>query len=105
MEAISSSETSIHTGATRRNILEDGILHSHRRENIKSYILLTCFSYLDFILRVQKFIQSSLGAPALLMFWNILDSSAMKFSPFPEVIKVDSLVENTQEIYPCVPCG
>jgi hypothetical protein len=31
-----SSETSIITGATRRNILEDGILHSHRRENLKS---------------------------------------------------------------------
>jgi hypothetical protein len=24
--------------ATRRNIPEDGILHSHRRENLKSYI-------------------------------------------------------------------
>jgi hypothetical protein len=26
---------------TRRNIPEDGILHSHRRENLKSYISLT----------------------------------------------------------------
>jgi hypothetical protein len=26
------------TRATRRNILEDGILHSHRRENLKPYI-------------------------------------------------------------------
>jgi hypothetical protein len=25
--------------ATRRNIPEDGILHSHRRENLKSYTL------------------------------------------------------------------
>jgi hypothetical protein len=25
------------TKATRRNIPEDGILHSHRRENLKSY--------------------------------------------------------------------
>jgi hypothetical protein len=38
-EAPSSSETSVLTRATRRNILEDAILHSHRRENPKSYIV------------------------------------------------------------------
>jgi hypothetical protein len=36
-EALSSSETSVLTRATRRNIQEDTILHSHRRENLKSY--------------------------------------------------------------------
>jgi hypothetical protein len=41
MEALLSSETSIPTRAMRRNILEDGILHSHRHENLKSYIALT----------------------------------------------------------------
>jgi hypothetical protein len=36
-EALSSFETSVLTRATRRNIAEDTILHSHRRENLKSY--------------------------------------------------------------------
>jgi hypothetical protein len=36
-EAPGSFETSVFTRATRRNILEDTILHSHRRENLKSY--------------------------------------------------------------------
>jgi hypothetical protein len=38
MEEISSSETSVLTRAIRRNIREDGILHSHSRENLKSYL-------------------------------------------------------------------
>jgi hypothetical protein len=38
-EAPCSSETSVLTRATRRSIPEDTILHSRRRENLKSYIL------------------------------------------------------------------
>jgi hypothetical protein len=37
MEAPGSSETTVLTRATRRNISEDTILHSHHRENLKSY--------------------------------------------------------------------
>jgi hypothetical protein len=41
MQVIRSSETSVHTIFTRRHISEDGILHTHRRENLKSYIFIT----------------------------------------------------------------
>jgi hypothetical protein len=41
MEALRFSETSILSNATRHNISEDGIPHSRRRENLKSYITLT----------------------------------------------------------------
>jgi hypothetical protein len=41
MEVVSSSETSVLTIVTWRNISEDAILRSHCRENLKSFIALT----------------------------------------------------------------
>jgi hypothetical protein len=41
IEVIRSSETSVLTRATRYNIPEDDILHSHHREIPRSYIALT----------------------------------------------------------------
>jgi hypothetical protein len=39
MEALNSYGTSVLTRATQRNIQEDGIFYSHRRENLKSYTI------------------------------------------------------------------
>jgi hypothetical protein len=44
MQAIRSSEASVLTRATRRNIPEDGVLHSRRLDSLKSYIALTDWS-------------------------------------------------------------
>jgi hypothetical protein len=41
IEAICSRDTSVLTRTTRSHIPEDGILRSHRREDLKSYIALT----------------------------------------------------------------
>jgi hypothetical protein len=45
MEALSSSETSVHTRAILRNVSEDSIVHSHCRENLKSYTALIRIGY------------------------------------------------------------
>jgi hypothetical protein len=45
MKAIRSSLTSVLTRATRRNVPEDGIIHSLRRENLKSYMIKHCFIF------------------------------------------------------------
>jgi hypothetical protein len=43
MEAIRSSERSVNAKSTQRHIPEDDILHSHRCENLKSYIVFLRF--------------------------------------------------------------
>jgi hypothetical protein len=54
-DALSSSETSDFTRATRRNIPEDDILHSDRRENFKSYIIFTV-AEMDLLLSLDSLV-------------------------------------------------
>jgi hypothetical protein len=48
MEAILSFEMAVYTRSTRRHIPEDGIVYSHRRENLKSYRFIFC-SYIQIV--------------------------------------------------------
>jgi hypothetical protein len=52
--AVTSNRSTLrrNTSATRRNIPEDTILHSHRRENLKSYTGL-CYSFLILMISVE----------------------------------------------------
>jgi hypothetical protein len=54
MEAIRSSEMSANKMLTWRHIPEDGILHSHRRENLKSHNM-------DFVIEFLEAPQAEIG--------------------------------------------
>jgi hypothetical protein len=61
MALLRSFETSVLTRAPRRNIPEDGILHSHRRENLKSYSATLCS-----LCKKSDIFRESLRKPSLL---------------------------------------
>jgi energy-converting hydrogenase Eha subunit G len=65
-EVLNSSKTPVLIRATRRNIQEDTILHSHCRENLKSYIfpvLLACATYSSHIILKGIIIEKKISQP------------------------------------------
>jgi hypothetical protein len=76
MEAIRSSETSVLTRVTRRHIPDDGVLHSHHRENQKSYMIKRCCSrhHID-SLSLSATPVDNLHAVVLAMKYTYLDIS------------------------------
>jgi NADH:ubiquinone oxidoreductase subunit 3 (subunit A) len=99
-EAPGSSETSVLTRATRRNNPEDTILHSHRRENLKSYmhcLLFVAFSVSSFIYShvlispwaVQLALIEGLNLDAILVIIDALPTVIIVAIRFKEIIQME----------------
>jgi hypothetical protein len=73
MEALSSPEMLVLTRAMWRNIPEDDILHSHHRENLKSYTVVGMFyNILQYVEVLYSNLSSNTTASKMICFPSVL---------------------------------
>jgi hypothetical protein len=82
MEAIRSSETSVHIRSTRPQIPEDGILRSYRHENLKSYKAIDVAYWFCLSFPIINWIFKDV-APLLSMFLSPFITNPDKFQMIP----------------------
>jgi hypothetical protein len=76
MVALHSFETSVLTKGTWRNIPEDGILHSHRLENLKSYTINLMFSEVKILAMTVYHLRNLMKRFQLQMLENLQEEHA-----------------------------
>jgi hypothetical protein len=97
-EAPGSSETSVLTRATRRNNPEDTILHSHTRENLKSYNVIS--SSLIFVTLMMEELGSSETSVLTRATRRNVPEDAILHSHRCENFKSDICLYRSQTLFP-----